>query len=1858
MKTLYVLILSAFLACISISNLYAQSPGGVVGPAFWIKSDDAGTIATAWKDNSANANHIPNIGVMTLSPADRAHNFHPYTTGYTGAKYFYNQTSVMNTLGNVELPNTNTSIFSAVRPTAANGTGRITGIDDDTNAAEPGISIAAGKPRQYEFFNTTTSTDFSIAFNTGVSNIFSAIANNTVANGGTSAIAGGEKRLGLNGSYETFSGFAAANKFQMYGSNLKVGHGAWDAGGPFPGDIMEVIWYKRTLTDNEQSRVNTYLALKNGVTLNENYLATNGSVVWDRTNNTNYNSNIFGIARDNSTALHQKQSGSVNSGQQLVISTTGFANNNAANSTGLVNDLQYLMIGDNGLKQKLNTPLAYAGGANGATNFRFESIWKTHNTGSVGTVTVAWPKGVNNLYLVQSTDAVFDATDTFTAMATEVTINGVVYNTTNVTLGNGQFFTFAGFAFAPGGVAAPGFWVKSDDAGNIATAWKDQSLNADNIPNIGAITLSPANRAHNFNPYTTGYSASKFFYNDNSVLNTTNVFTDPSMRSSVSVFTAVRPTAANGTGRITGIDDDTNGSEPGVSINSGMPHLYKYYGNGAAQPNFNTMSAANAFTTNKSSVFSAIQDQALNSGRGQRRLGLDGSYEDFDLGATTNTFNVLGKHLRIGDAGWESAGPFPGEIMEVVWYKRALTANEQSRINTYLAIKNGTTLKENYLATNSSVVWNRTANINYNSNIFGIARDNITALHQKQSGSVNDAQKLVISTIGFANNNAANNTAITNDFQYLIVGDNGLKQALSIPLAYTAGTNGVTNFRFESIWKTQNTGSVGTVTLAWPKGVANLYLVQSTDAIFDATDTFTAMATEVTINGVVYNTTNVTLANGQFFTFAGFGNAPGGVSNGLSYWYRADKNATNTGANTDVTGWTDVWNGTTVAKLGANTLPKYVLGASNYFNFNPGINFTVGTQTLGNNTVRTLTSLDYDVFTLTKEGLASGGSNPRVFSTGMDNTTTGSINWDGFGIWPATTDLERRPYGGTTQFPNVAPAFSTTIPSIMYFRNTNTSTRKGLNGDLMATAVPYNAVGSMFGGHIFGNTLFSSNGSDNAGFVGHIGETIVYGAGTLLDTERRRVDSYLAIKYGITLGEVATEHYLDTDGNIVWNGASNAAYNNNIFGVSRDDIEMLAQKVSKSVNTGTILTVATINNFVNPNQEAARTAFVNDKTYFLLGDNNVTATPVVDITVAGTTWKRIQRTWLSQRKNTPNALYFQADLSSYGINFGAGSTVWMLVADDSSFTVNVKSVAGTYSSGKWVFSNNFNTENVQRYITFAGLPPSYCVTGDCNPNTFLNTSNPNTIEYDNMVSTFHSTLMRDATTGKLMVWGERMANDGAVNLLVPTEMNGTNYPNLTGNVLKFTGGSHSMNVVQSAVLTTTGLFAWGQEGVLIANNLTSNTTFQKISVGTFGVNGGATKTDGLPDGVTPADVKMLFGTYNTLALTTCSGEAWVLSLENNLYGDNATSSAANDMLWHRVHTNATTTLDNVVAVRGTGWRTLMALTATGEVYTWGSGTRLGDGSASATRVFATQMTLPVGVTPKMIGVTGSNNVGPTTYYILGTNGNVYALGENRNRELGNFSTTDSNVWVQGQKSATAGDYLINVVWISPNEHDYRSYGNSNDEMVGSINVLTADGRLWAWGANDGIMLGGSTSPMNPTEMPGSIPSTDPYDIGKLNWTDKVIAVETGGHTSMIIKDNSKRYGYVGHRINGSMGDGTSATANENQYNFAGTPEINLCGAPAGPSCTNPGLFDSAGSPSTTGISDLKGFTSGAAAWPANVPNGHVVIESKNKGFVIPRVKKATDVLNPVEGMLVYDIEAACIKLYNGLVWKCLAKDCN
>ena len=82
-------------------------------------------------------------------------------------------------------------------------------------------------------------------------------------------------------------------------------------------------------------------------------------------------------------------------------------------------------------------------------------------------------------------------------------------------------------------------------------------------------------------------------------------------------------------------------------------------------------------------------------------------------------------------------------------------------------------------------------------------------------------------------------------------------------------------------------------------------------------------------------------------------------------------------------------------------------------------------------------------------------------------------------------------------------------------------------------------------------------------FDGKLSELIIYD-GVPTSTEEDQIESYLAVKYGITL---ASTNYLSSDGTVIWNNSSYSSYHYDIAGIGRDDDQGLHQKQSKSINS-------------------------------------------------------------------------------------------------------------------------------------------------------------------------------------------------------------------------------------------------------------------------------------------------------------------------------------------------------------------------------------------------------------------------------------------------------------------------------------------------------------------------------------------------------------------------------------------------------------------------------------------------------------------------------------------------------------------
>ncbi|MGY0392709.1 LamG-like jellyroll fold domain-containing protein [Bizionia sp. KMM 8389] len=119
-----------------------------------------------------------------------------------------------------------------------------------------------------------------------------------------------------------------------------------------------------------------------------------------------------------------------------------------------------------------------------------------------------------------------------------------------------------------------------------------------------------------------------------------------------------------------------------------------------------------------------------------------------------------------------------------------------------------------------------------------------------------------------------------------------------------------------------------------------------------------------------------------------------------------------------------------------------------------------------------------------------------------------------------------------------------------------------------------------------------------------------------LTQERNRIQSYLAIKYGITLGtNGVSQDYVDSDGNIIWDANTGTpaedVFNYDIAGIGRDDASNLLQKQSRSVNNALdggsrsqgVLTMG-IGNLADTNNLNTNTEF-EDKEFLVWGNNGV-----------------------------------------------------------------------------------------------------------------------------------------------------------------------------------------------------------------------------------------------------------------------------------------------------------------------------------------------------------------------------------------------------------------------------------------------------------------------------------------------------------------------------------------------------------------------------------------------------------------------------------------------------------------------------
>ena len=234
---------------------------------------------------------------------------------------------------------------------------------------------------------------------------------------------------------------------------------------------------------------------------------------------------------------------------------------------------------------------------------------------------------------------------------------------------------------------------------------------------------------------------------------------------------------------------------------------------------------------------------------------------------------------------------------------------------------------------------------------------------------------------------------------------------------------------------------------------------------------------------------------------------------------------------------------------------------------------------------------------------------------------------------------------------------------------------------------------------VLGNFGLLNNVTDA---FGNIAETIIYDSPTLSDADNTKIQSYLALKYGITLDQSTAQSYVNSKGDTVWNALMNTGYNSDIFGVGRDDRSAFDQHISKSINSGTILTLALDNHFVVPNLDAKRTTEHKDNLAFFVIGNNGGNLSFSTKKIISNYLTPIKRIWRAQDSGGVGCLNYQFDLSNQS-SLRENQEWYAVVADDEKFTTNVEYRKLRLSSDMATVKINLNDNTSNNFITLARL---------------------------------------------------------------------------------------------------------------------------------------------------------------------------------------------------------------------------------------------------------------------------------------------------------------------------------------------------------------------------------------------------------------------------------------------------------------------------------------------------------------------------------------------------------------------------
>ena len=432
---------------------------------------------------------------------------------------------------------------------------------------------------------------------------------------------------------------------------------------------------------------------------------------------------------------------------------------------------------------------------------------------------------------------------------------------------------------------------------------------------------------------------------------------------------------------------------------------------------------------------------------------------------------------------------------------------------------------------------------------------------------------------------------------------------------------------------------------------------------------------------------------GAFFVFVWFmvvfvspmsGQAPGGYASGLRFWIKSSAGTySNAGTNactdnTAVQQWNDQsGNGYNCSQPTASLRPTYFVNASNG---NPAVRFA-GTHFLdATSTVNIAGNTDYSGFYVVKlTSVTAGGTTDGNGDYILDRTTATNNLFDLKAVSSGGTNRfffqKRNDAGGNLGGPTSTTVIDNSNFQIVYESRVNNSGGNtissiwvnGVLEDSQSNGTETTTPPLMRIGRHATNTT--------GGMKGDLTELIIYN-NVPSTTNRQKVESYLAIKYGISLNQSTLRNYFESGGNVIYPATTtHSAYITNIAGIGRDDGSGLNQSNSKNQSSTAYVRIQ------NPSS-------LNDGDFLVWGSNNGSMTTPNAVDVDGTVIQtRLSRVWRLAEVNDVGTVDITIDLSAVPGNKNQSDLRLLIDRNGNGFADNdVAPISGTLNGNEFTVS--------------------------------------------------------------------------------------------------------------------------------------------------------------------------------------------------------------------------------------------------------------------------------------------------------------------------------------------------------------------------------------------------------------------------------------------------------------------------------------------------------------------------------------------------------------------------------------------